>query len=208
MNQSLLQIQGLREQIVDYIREDVFCGRLKEGARLSENELVNRFGVSRTPIREALVQLSHEGILESIPNRGVRVAMMPSNELQELVAPIRCTLESFALDLIYDQLNSDDFLYWDELLNKLKIACQNKDYVSTVESDLAFHRSIVKRTNQRDLEMIWLTIIARVRNQFLESHKSYDDLMVVYHDHKNIVDIFRSGDKQESIKGLVKDISP
>lgn len=207
MGGSLLQIQGLREQIVNHIREDIYCGRLKEGARISENVLVDRFGVSRTPIRESLVQLTHEGLLESVPNHGVTVAKMPSNELQNLVAPIRVTLESFALDLIYDELNSDDFKYWNELLAKLKKACKINDYDTTVETDLAFHRSLVRRTNQKDLEMMWLTVIARVRTRFLESHQGYEDLMDVYHDHKNLVDMFRSGDKQASIAALVADIS-
>ncbi len=207
MSDSVLQIQGLREQIVNHIREDIFCGRLKEGARVSENVLVDRFGVSRTPIRESLAQLTHEGLLESVPNYGVRVAKMPSDELQRLVAPIRVTLESFALDLIYDDLNSADFKYWGELLAKMKKACRTKDFDSTVESDLAFHRSLVRRTNQKDLEMMWLTMIARVRTRFLESHQSYENLMDVYHDHKNLVDTFRSGNKQASIDALVADIS-
>ena len=65
---------SLREQIAERIRNDVLCGRLSEGERLNEIKLGEQFGVSRTPIREALQQLMHEGLLEGRPNIGVKVA--------------------------------------------------------------------------------------------------------------------------------------
>jgi DNA-binding GntR family transcriptional regulator len=64
-------IRSTREQITDRLREDIFSGRLAEGERLQEAKLAERFGVSRGPIREALAQLTQEGLLEAKPNRGV-----------------------------------------------------------------------------------------------------------------------------------------
>src|SRR5262245_1028242 len=53
--------RGVRERVVNQLREDILSRRLAEGERLSEMELAKRFGVSRGPIREAFVQLTHEG---------------------------------------------------------------------------------------------------------------------------------------------------
>ena len=66
-------IRGLRCQVADRLRDDILAGRLKPGEKLAETHLVKRFGVSRAPVREALVQLTQEGLLTSQANRGVRV---------------------------------------------------------------------------------------------------------------------------------------
>ena len=110
---------SLREQIANQLRSDVLSGRLPEGERLSEVDLVERFGVSRTPIREALQQLTHEGLLEGKPNSSVMVTHRPPDEIRELVVPIRRSVETFALRAYFGDINENDFRHWEEMLEKL-----------------------------------------------------------------------------------------
>jgi DNA-binding GntR family transcriptional regulator len=200
-------VHSLREQIVDTLRNDLLCGRFRDGERLSEKKLSDRFGVSRTPIREAFALLSQEGLLDGRPNHGVRVAATPADAICELVVPIRRTLEAFALNLIFDDLDQDDFRLWDEIIGRLKESCKSLDYSGTAENDIAFHRSIIRRTGERELEAIWSAMLARVRSHFWNSHRGYEDLMDVYREHRDIVDVFRSGDKEAAIKSLSDSIS-
>jgi DNA-binding GntR family transcriptional regulator len=200
-------IRSLRQQIVDSLRNDLLCGRFRDGERLSEKELSTRFGVSRTPIREAFALLSQEGLLESQPNRGVRVAATPADAIRELIVPIRRTIESFALNLVFDDLNQDDFRLWDEIIGRLKECCKALDYDGTAENDIAFHRSIIRRTGEMELEAIWSAILARVRSHFWNSHRGYEDLMNVYREHRDIVDVFRSGDRESAAQALANSIS-
>ena len=73
----------MREQIADRIRSDVLSGRIESGTSLREIPLAKQYGVSRAPVRDALLQLTQEGLLEAKPNCGVRV----SPPIQEQSAP-------------------------------------------------------------------------------------------------------------------------
>ena len=198
---------GLREQIASRLRDDVLSGRLAEGERLSELGLVERFRVSRTPIREALMQLTHEGLLEAKPNCGVRVASSAPDSIRDLIIPVRRTLETYALQSYFDDINESDFQQWDEILNRLKDACQRHDYPAIAEHDLAFHRSIVRRAEQRDLEAIWSAIVARVRRHFMHTQKGYAEPMDIYAEHAAIVETFRQGDKKAAVESLGANIA-
>ena len=67
--------QTLREKILETIRESILKGQLKPGEKVAEPELAERFGISRTPIREAFRQLESEGYLTVIPRKGAVVTM-------------------------------------------------------------------------------------------------------------------------------------
>jgi DNA-binding GntR family transcriptional regulator len=199
---------SLREQIANQLRIDVLSGRLPEGERLSEVELVERFGVSRTPIREALQQLTHEGLLEGKPNSSVMVTHRPPDAIRELVVPIRRSVETFALRAYFSEISENDFRHWDDLLAHLRAACMERDYEKIAEYDIEFHRSIVRRAHQRDLESIWAALVARVRSHFWQTQRrDYFDPIEIYEEHRRIVEVFRSGDIDAAMKALEENIS-
>jgi DNA-binding GntR family transcriptional regulator len=85
--------RGLRRQtLVESLLADVFQGRLRTGERLITQELAERFGVSHTPIREALIALAGIGIVDLVPNRGAVVRRVSSREVRE-VCQVRRVLE-------------------------------------------------------------------------------------------------------------------
>lgn len=78
----------LREQVRDKIRDAILDGTLRPGERLHDDDLVGWLGVSRTPIREALGTLAHEGLIEMTPNRFTRVTQLEAGD----VLDVACTL--------------------------------------------------------------------------------------------------------------------
>ncbi|MEZ6047227.1 MAG: GntR family transcriptional regulator [Planctomycetaceae bacterium] len=199
-------VRGLGEQIVERLREDIFSGRIAEGERLREVDLAERFSVSRGPIRDALRQLSWEGIVHTDRNKGAQVAASAPNEIQELIIPLRRTIEGYAVRLFFDELTDADFRQWEAILEVMKKACEERDFATASEQDIAFHRSLVERANSPDLLAIWSVIVARVRRHFRESHLSYDDPVEIYREHTPLLEAFRGNDVQLAIAILEEHI--
>ena len=205
---SVRLVFSLREQIVDQLRNDVLCGRLQEGTSLTELQLVDRFGVSRTPIREALQQLKSEGLLEGRPNAGMKVARRPPDAIRELVIPIRRSVESYALRSYFNELTPADFVMWDRILERMRAACLARDYQVIAEQDIEFHRSIIRRANQADLESLWGALISRVRSHFWQTQRvNYNDPLEIHTEHQRIVEAFRGGDIERAVAALEQNIA-
>jgi DNA-binding GntR family transcriptional regulator len=200
-------IRSVREQITDLLRDDILCGRLPVGEHLSEMKLAQRFQVGRGPVREALQQLTHEGMLVSKPNCGVRVAPPAPDAIREVVVPIRRTIETYALRSIFDGLADADFQLWEEILLRLEAACRNGDVHGIVQQDIAFHRSLLVRAGQPELLTIWQGILAMVRTHFRQAVQDYGkDLMEIHADHRALVRTFRGGDRRAAMQALEKHI--
>lgn len=193
-------VRSLRGQIIDQLRADVLTGRLEQGQLLRQDDLVTRFRVSRTPVREALIHLTNEGLLEAVANRGVQVRRQPPDHIQAFLTPLRRTIEVYALQLCFDELTTEDFDRWDAILHKLRQACEVRDYPSIAEHEIAFHRSVIRRAGDETLLQVWGAILSQVVSYFRESHLEYENPLDIYREHAEIVSTFQSGDKATSIK--------
>src|SRR5713226_1038763 len=96
-----------KDLVVEVIREAILSGELEPGARLLQEDLAERLQVSSTPVREALRQLETEGILQSSPNRGVRVAEVDLRTVREIYL-IRADLEDLATRMAVPNLRAAD----------------------------------------------------------------------------------------------------
>jgi len=95
MRKTIEKHLTLREKILETIRDAISSGALKPGERVAEPDLAERFGISRTPIREAFRQLESEGYLTVIPRKGAVVISFSTKEVDEFYA-IKSILEGYA----------------------------------------------------------------------------------------------------------------
>ena len=90
---KVVQVERLRDQVYRLIRDDLKAGELEPGQRIVEGDLAERYRVSRTPVREALLQLSQDGLLIEAPDRGyavvvdTRAANVYRHEVRDLIDP-------------------------------------------------------------------------------------------------------------------------
>ena len=95
---NMLTKTSLYEEIANQLRHMIFVGDLEDGSRVKEKALCNRFGISRTPLREALKVLASEGLITLLPNRGARISQVLPSDIDELF-PVMAALEGLAGEL-------------------------------------------------------------------------------------------------------------
>lgn len=191
-----------REEIAEQIRRDVLSRKLTRGTSLREESLAQRFGVSRIPVRDALLQLTQEGILVAQPNCGVRVASMPDDEIQPLIVKLRRQIEGFALDLLFARVADVDTVRLRQILKAFKAACKTGDAAKVVPCDMAFHRFIIDEANCPKLLPIWLPIVSRM----MLHYSRHSEWMESYMEHEAIAEGIFKGDRKEARRRLIANI--
>ena len=194
-------IRSMREQICEVVRAEVFSGELTNDQPVREQPLAERFGVSRGSVRDALLQLSQEGVLVYSPNRGVRVSSPPSDADFRLFAKLRKEIEGHCLDICMDQLTEEDDRNLTNLLATLEDSCKRGDLSSITEIDLAMHRYWVSRAS-KELESVWLSITVRM----LIAYTLVEDYMEVYQEHAAIVEAIGRRDLKAAKRAVNENI--
>ncbi|WP_408909765.1 GntR family transcriptional regulator [Streptomyces luteolus] len=144
---------SVRGQVLDALRAALVSGELAPGEVYSAPVLGERFGVSATPVREAMQRLAHEGAVEVVPNRGFRVAERSPRELAEL-AEIRALLE---VPVMLRLARSEPAERWSELrplAEETSVAAARGDLAAYVDADRAFHRAILSLDGNQQLLLI------------------------------------------------------
>ncbi|GGK14897.1 GntR family transcriptional regulator [Deinococcus malanensis] len=130
----------VRDGVYGFLRRAVLDGEIAPGERIGEAELGERLGVSRTPIREALMRLTQDGLLVAEANRGVRVRTISATEARDTYV-IREELDGLAASLAAVHHTPADVTALNAALDDLNAAPET-DYREQTRLDLAFHRVV------------------------------------------------------------------
>ena len=195
------QVRSLREQIVDTLRSEVLSGVWSNDVPVREQALAERFGVSRGPIRDALLQLSREGVLVYRPNKGVRINTPPVESERQMLQTMRREMETYCLKRCLDQLTEADDEQLGGILAELTRACEREDIRAIADCDLALHRLLVRRASG-ELEAIWQSITSRL----LMDYSRIDRLDEIIAEHKAIVSAVKQRDFEAAQKALQENI--
>ncbi|WP_326690852.1 MULTISPECIES: GntR family transcriptional regulator [unclassified Streptomyces] len=146
-------VQSLREQIREHIVEGIVSGRWKPGERIVERRIAVELEVSQTPVREALRELETLRLIESAPNKGVRVRELSPADLEEIY-PVRAGLEQIAAELAAPRLAGDASALRPHV-EALYEADRLGDGEAQVRHTVAFHRELVRAAGNSVLLHTW-----------------------------------------------------
>lgn len=128
------------------LHEAIVSMQLKPGNALNEKVLTERFGVSRTPVREALIRLVEDGLVNIYPQSGTFVAPIPISLIPEAVV-IRKALEGATVEKAAQCANGDDVGKLDDILARQRFLAERQDMNGFHEADEAFHEAIARIAN-------------------------------------------------------------
>jgi DNA-binding GntR family transcriptional regulator len=135
--------KSLHDELAGLIRGMIVGGELSPGQRIPEQELCARFGVSRTPLREALKVLSVEGLVRLLPNRGAVVVRITRKEADDLISVLGI-LEAFAGEVACVHIDDDGIAVIRAMYDRVVEHFRRDEKQPYIELNCAIHRAIVK----------------------------------------------------------------
>lgn len=150
---------SMRESVGEAVRKALHQRRFHVGESLSEAGLAAEMGISRGPVREALLVLVQEGLLTHSPNRGFSVVNFTQQDLNE-INEVRRPLETTALVLAKSNMSPDVSHRLNELKNELVATYTAQDFLTCSRTDMAFHSLIWERTGNGRLSATLKTLLA------------------------------------------------
>lgn len=190
-------------QIVERLRSAIVRLDLPPGRMLSESDLAERFGVSRTPVREALIKLIQQGFIEVRPQRGTFITKIKPQELLE-ARFIREAIETAVIDRVVGRLDKRVIARCRALLEEQKAAAAVADIYAFHRADDAFHGALAEATGfARVGGMIESekALMDRVRILSLKTTPPFKRLIS---QHKAILDAVVAGDRQTALEQIRK----
>lgn len=144
------QFNSLHSRVFNQIRNDILNGVYEPGDNLIETKLSEEMGVSRTPVREALRQLELEGLVQSVPNKGVTVKGVSEQDIQDIYT-IRMLIEGLAARWAAEKITPSELEELKEAVDLEEFYTKKSDYGHLLRFDTRFHDIIFRASKSMPL---------------------------------------------------------
>lgn len=190
---SLRDRQNLREQVAHALRAAIVAGSMRPGVIYSAPALAARVDVSATPVREALLDLSSEGLVRAVRNKGFRVTQLSEQDLDDIAA-LRALIE---VPTVAEVASGPRALEANELrgaAREIVDAAAHADLIRYVETDRKFHLALLSLAGNQQLVDTVRMLRARSRLYGLKSMAERGALVRSAREHEDLVNLVSSGD--------------
>lgn len=195
---TVLQKISQVDRAYDQLKADILANRLPPGFQAPEPEFAVRLGMSRTPVREALLRLQSDGLVELIPRRGARVLPISVEDMGEIYQILTVLEPEAAADLAKRTDKTSTFEALNPAVCAMEQALADGDLEAWGEADARFHRQLLRcHDNQRMVDIITTLIEQSQRVRYLTlrlrepPHRSTEE-------HREILDHIMAGRAEEA----------
>lgn len=189
----------LREVVFNNLRDAILSGELKQGERLLENQLAEKLGVSRTPVREALRMLEQESLVALIPRRGAQVLDLSASDIKN-VLEVRSALELVGMRHACQSMEEEQLNELKRLNEEFELAFEEKDYEKVATTDEKIHDIIFASSHNDRLIQIVNNMRAPIYRYRMAYLKVYETKTAVINHHRGIIKAIENHREREGIK--------
>lgn len=189
-----LQRTSLRDQALTALRQALVTGQIEPGVVYSAGSLAAELGVSNSPVREAMLALVDDGLMEVVPNRGYRAVVLTDADLAE-ITQLRYFLEVPAAGQAAERDLGDRLMSLYELVERIERTAAEGDLAGNLDADRRFHLLVVDACGNRRLT----ELVARLRDQTrlynLRALAESRALVASAAEHRPLLDAIAAGDR-------------
>lgn len=182
----MLNTKSLREQIYEFIKQEMQAGSLEKGSYINMNLLSSRLGISKTPLRDALIQLETEGFVSILPRKGIMVNALTLKDIKESYQIIGA-LEASVVRSVFEKFKSTHIHRMESLNQQQYNAINNSDFETYYRLNLEFHGVFLDLSDNDSLKKIIAPIKQRLydfprrsylhtwESQHIDEHQAFID---------------------------------
>ncbi|MCY9663485.1 GntR family transcriptional regulator [Paenibacillus alginolyticus] len=204
---TINKYQSLKDHVYNYIAEKIQNGSLLPNQKLNEASICQKLGVSRTPVREALIQLASENLLENIPRRGFIVKELDT-KMKLDVFQIVGALDALAANLSVPLVSIEDIAEMTRLADKIDISIQEQNYTDYQLYQNDFHNVyLLKCNNSTLIDLLKSLQTSFIRQIYLseDKQKLFGVLAQMNEEHRQIIQYFKAKDAQ-GLEAFIKNV--
>lgn len=191
--EAKIQRTFVRQEAYCKIRDWILEGTLAPGIQLRDKELAEKLGVSRTPIREALLRLEDEGLVQTKPNRSTLVTTIDFHEAFHLYS-IVWTLEHLALNQAFGSITDLHIEAMGEANERFLQKMRARDRLGALTADYDFHAIYIALSQNTELEKIIAEVKQKLKRLDLYYFDKIKDAALSYEEHKKIIQALKNKD--------------
>ena len=193
--------ESLKQIAYKALHRALLTGDLKPGQVYKEKDLAKMLNISRTPVREALLELSTKGLVTFLPRKGIQVTQFDLQDLNEIFE-LRKALELMAIEKVSDTISSEQLQDLEAALERQRSCAQVNDLMGFLQHDREFHTLLSELTDNRRLVANLETI--RDLIQFMGAHalSAHGRLQEVIAEHLTVISALAAKDPEEARKNM------
>lgn len=194
-------------EVFEQLRDAIWSGDLAPGTPLREAHLAKQLNVSQVPVREALLQLEHLGLVVRVPDRGTTVTKLTRREIEQM-REVRLHLERMAFELAAKRITPEIETELRNHLKRMGAFVAEKDHRGAAEEDFRFHQTVWKASGnevlESTLERLCIAVYAFVS---LKRHAAGETMRSAVNSHEKLLEALLSGDPRKARKGVDEHLS-
>lgn len=188
----------LKDIAYEKIKEKILIGN---DEYTSENSLVDELQMSRTPIREALQKLQHEGFIKLLPNQGITIPELSVKEVNDIF-DFRIAIETASLKQVVHLLHQEQFNDLDMLIHEQTLAVNNNDLFHFIDYDVKFHLYLLRVVGNESYIQGIKNVSERLHRLSRRIKNNHQKLFALIQEHKNIVNYLKNKEIDTAVKEL------